>query len=726
MHIVKVAFEGAAFDVKMMRGGAASLVWHLAREFVDQGHQVSIVTPAHGHADYLSERYGATELPYLDPHTVPLVLDRRVWQDHPGEVPVSLATRAYRLRRDGVDLYFLSDAYLDLLPDQLYPANELQGKDLAHVKPLVFQVDAIRFIERFFADQPTVVHGYEPYYHYLLPPVLGRRPGRTMVSTIAVNAPIDDKVYRPQLERLFQLFSTRVDLDRFADPGVDDVLGDAMSRYLRPSHRRYDYGPDYVCYFSLVAAHTRLLDFLSPGQQHYYSTFRDSPSERSFQRLTVSRVVKENAHKQFVGGCALPNWWLERDPAQVDRHRVLTGLGLDPHRPTFYHAARLDPSHKGQVELMRAVEAVLRTDRDVNFVIRCAVGVGGNGQVPVGNASFQELADRYPENIFLGWQLVDEEILFEQAASSDFGVFPSKFELDAFLITMGEAMACGVVPIATAQEALGHYRHTLPLSDPEATGFAVPRSFRAADERLTRHLVTRIREALDIFRRDRPTYERLSRNARRLGRTFTWKDCAQRRLVRFAQEAQGITASHPDEYAIEYGWFDRLSPDAWTAHRDRIAAEALARGDLDAYRRCAPVDPLTITRLFEAAYRRADFDRCARLAELAGERQRRLVRERCLVESTDGGRLVTYRLSHADRVDLILPFPTVPDAGRGNRYTWPLRREGDRFVGDLPSGVDGGELVFLLTLTSGRIAWDAVTPRRRPVDAVAGPAESRC
>lgn len=709
MHIIKVAFECAAFDVTLMRGGMATLVWHLAREYVEQGHRVSIVAPAHGSLDYLREHYELDELPYADEHVVPLSLDPRIWQDFPNETELPLTTRAVRLRRNGVDIYFLSNEYLDLLPEQLYPANELEGTDLAYFKPLVFQVDAIRFIDSFFAGEPTVIQGYEPYYHYLLPPVLGGRPGRTMVSTIAMNAPINDKVYRPQLERLLRMFATDVDLDRLADPPLEETLSTAMANHLRRSHRRQELGADYTCYFSLIATHTDVIDFLSTGQQHYYSTFRDAPSERSFQQFTVSRIIKETAHKQVVGGCALPNWWLERDPTLVDRRRVLTELGLDPERPTFYHAARLDPNHKGQIELMEAVESVLQKDRDVNFVIRCAVTGGDDGKPVNGVARFQEISDRYPENIAFDWRMVDEEVLFDQVAASDFCIFPSKFELDAFLITMGEAMACGAVPLATAQETLSHYHHTLPWSHPAATGFAVPRSFRANDDQLTRQLVARIRQALDVFRHDSSTYTRLSANARQLARTFTWKECAERRLTRFSEAAQGIEARHPEELAIEYGWFDRLSDDAWTTHRERIAREAMARGDIDVYQRCAPVDASTVSSLFEAAYRRADFERSARLAELLDDERQHLVRKRCVVERTGQGRRITYHLPHADRVDLVLPYQVAPQAGSGRRYTYPLTPRGGRFVGELPEGLEADELVLLLSLASGRVAWDVTT-----------------
>ncbi|MGV9214382.1 glycosyltransferase [Micromonospora sp. RB23] len=709
MHIVKVAFEALGFDPRMMRGGTASLVWNLARQYAREGHRVSVVTPAHGCAAHLTARHGATVVDWTDEHTVPVVLDQRLWPDHPGELQLRLVTRGLRLEREGVDFYLLSDAYLDLLPEQFYPPNEMQGVDLAFLKPLVFQVDAIRFIDQFLAPEPVVVQAYEPLFHYLLPPAYARRDDRMVVSTVAMNPPISGKVYRPQVERLLTHLGVTVDLDRFAEPSGDDPLRDRMARYLRPSHLRHEQGEDYTSYYALVAAYTDLIDFVSAGQRDYYSTFRDAPSERLFASSTVARVVRETAHKQIVGGCALPDWWLARDPRDVNRDAVLGRLGLDPRRPTFYHAARFDQNHKGQLELFRAVDAVLRHDREVNFLVRCAVGTSETGGA-AGNPYFQEVADRYPGNVYLDWRMVAEEDLFAPAAVADFCLFPSKFELDGFLITLGEAMACGAVPVATAQETLSHYGHLRPLTDPIATGYAVPRSFRTDDAVLAASLAGTIRHALHVYREKPATHRRLSDNARRLARSFTWQRSALARLHQFALAPSGGAGSDPIELALAYGWFDQLSEDDWRRHRGRIAEAALALGDLTAYRRCAPVQRDVVDRLFDAAYRRGDFDRCAELAPSTGDTRRRLVRERCRIEVREGVPHVVYHLPHADRVELVLPWLTGPDTGSGNRYTYPMRRSGPVFTAPLPDGALAAGLVFLLTLSGGRIAWDAPHP----------------
>ncbi|MFF1797927.1 glycogen/starch synthase, partial [Kitasatospora sp. NPDC058263] len=274
MHIVKFAFESVGFDIRLMRGGLASLVWNLAREFADQGHRVSVITPAHGCLEHLRAHYELEELDHVDRHTVPLVLDRAVWPGHPAELELRLTTRAHRLRHEGVDIYFLSDEYLDLLPERIYPARTSEGHDLAFFKPLVFQVSGLRFLRAHLdlGAEPAVVQAYEPYYHYLLPPVLRTDPRFLVVSTLASNMPINQQVHRPQLERLLELFDTDADLDALADPPATGRLAAAMTSQLPSTHLADRPTADGIGYYALVAANCDLLDFLTPGQLDFYST----------------------------------------------------------------------------------------------------------------------------------------------------------------------------------------------------------------------------------------------------------------------------------------------------------------------------------------------------------------------------------------------------------------------------------------------------------------------
>src|SRR5690349_13597738 len=138
MHIVECAFECGGFDVALMRGGMSPQVWHLAREFAAQGHRVSILTPAHGALDYLSQRYPLQRVDYTYSYAMPIVLDPSVWLGFPEQAVLSLCTTAHRLTLDGVDVYYLSNEYLDLLPDKLYPPASSEGRDLSFVKSLVF------------------------------------------------------------------------------------------------------------------------------------------------------------------------------------------------------------------------------------------------------------------------------------------------------------------------------------------------------------------------------------------------------------------------------------------------------------------------------------------------------------------------------------------------------------------------------------------------------------
>ncbi|MYY80020.1 glycosyltransferase, partial [Streptomyces sp. SID335] len=598
MHIINFSYECGGFDHRLMRGGLSPLVWNLSREYAARGHRVSVVTPAHGHLDRLRETFPVEELDHRADHVVPLVLDPEVWPDHPAEVAVELTTRAYRLRLDGVDVYFLADAYLDLLPDRLYPPPGLEGRDLAHFKPLVFQVDGARFIRSgALADpsgaEPAVVHGFEPYYHYLLPPVLAADPRYRTVSTVAANAPVGQQVYRPQVERLLTLLGAgeglaggAIDLDALeGPPPSEDTAAATIARALAGTRMHQERRPDHVGVFPLVAAHADLVDFVSPGQRAYYSTFEGTPFEALFATLPVARQLRAHPHKLLMGGCGVADSWLARDPGAVDRTAVLRGLGLDPARPVFFHAARYAVHHKGQLELMRAVEEVLATDPDISFVIRCATGGGGETveATPVANAWFQDVADRHPGQVHLDWRLADEDTLFEQAACADFCVNPSKYELDGFLIAQAEAMACGAVPIATAQRVTGHFGHARPLTDPEATGFSVRGSFRDDDSVLAGELADRIRQAAAVFRDAPETYDRLSANSRRLARRFTWPRTAELRLAAFDALLRGERLPFPAEDAIAWGWFDALDDADFARHGERIARAAAERGDAAAY-----------------------------------------------------------------------------------------------------------------------------------------------
>ncbi|AIR96233.1 glycosyltransferase [Streptomyces glaucescens] len=755
MHIITFSFECGGFDNRLMRGGLSPLVWNLSRAYAARGHRVSLVTPAHGHLPALRERFDVRELDYRDEHTVPLVLDPKVWPDQPAGTGLSLDTRAHLLRLDGVDVYLLSDAFLDLLPDRLYPPPAFEGRDLAHAKPLVFQVGGLRFLQRHLGDGPAIVHGFEPYYHYLLPAVLAEDDRFRTVSTVAANAPVTQKVYRPQVERLLELFGVRgPDLDALDGPApAEDSPMATVARALAGTRMHVEYGPDHVGVFPLVVAGADLVDFVSSGQRDHYVTWQDTPFEALFRSLPVSRRLRERPDRLLAGGCGISDSWLARDPGAVDRAAVRRSLGLTVPGPVFYHAARYAVHHKGQLELMRAVREVLADDPEVGFVIRCATGGGGDAPAVAANAAFQRLADRYPGRLYLDWRLADEDTLFAQAACADFCVFPSKFELDGFLIAQAEAMACGAVPIATAQRVTSHFGHQRPLGDPAATGFSVPGSFRDDDAGLARALAERIREAATVFRTEPDTYARLSRNARRLARSFTWARSADLRLTAYDRLWRGERAQPTAGELVEWGWLEALPPAALAGHRDLIVRAATERGDDLALARALgcgtdELEPDTWERLFASAHDRGDFVRCAELARRAGrpDLQARLANRFRVFGGPDGTWRVRYTHPRADRVELVAEAsPAAPGAGpdaaaaaAAEGTPGPLESATETLASDEPAPAPGGAVlrplaadgrggfsgtldgppvashaVAMVTLRSGRVVWDAV-PTRAP------------
>ncbi|MFF9087794.1 glycosyltransferase [Streptomyces sp. NPDC014991] len=686
MHIIETYFECCGFDHTFLQGGTSVYLWNLSRTFAARGHRVSIVTPAHGRLDDLRQRYDVEDLPYEDTYTLPVALDPRVWREFPAQVDLALRTTAHRIRLEGVDLYFLANEYLDQLPDTFYPPYSAKGRDLVFFKPLVFQTDSVRFLRGWFGGERAVVHAHEPYYHYLLPAALRDDPTKLVVSNVQSNMPIAKKVYAPEVRRLFELLGVDVALP---GPRPEPEAPAAVVQYQQLTHLHYTYPPDHVAIYELTAEHADLIDFLSPGQLDFYAGFRDTPFEQLFRQLPIADVVRRNAHKMFVGGCAISDQWLARDPAGVDRAEVLGGLGLDPVLPTFFHNARYAVHHKGQIELMRAVDRVLSEGLEANFVIRC---ISGNG---IDDPFFHEVAARHPGRLHLEWERVEEARVFSYAAACDFALFPSKFEMDTFLIAQGEAMAVGTVPIATDQRGMEHFRHA---DGPEtATGFAVNRSFAEDDELLTASLAERIRQAAALWSDEPGRYRELSERAAAVARGFTWDHCADLHLAAFTRLWEGRPAVLSTQLALRHGWFDLLADDLVTA------AAAIEHGDIEAYERRTPLDADAALSIFRAAWQRADFAACERVLDRipeavpTAETARLRTRSRILAD----GRL-EYRLPHAERVEVV-------EARRGSARTLPDVRTLERtepgvFAGEAP-GADGR---LLLTLSSGRVTWDEV------------------
>jgi hypothetical protein len=116
-------------------------------------------------------------------------------------------------------------------------------------------------------------------------------------------------------------------------------------------------------------------------------------------------------------------------------------------------------------------------------------------------------------------------------------------------MAMGEAMACGAVPIATAQRGMRHFGHAFDLDDPAATGLALPRSFRADDPVLTEAIHTGLRHLLGLVRTQPGRIETLRARAVAVARQFTWERTADRFLAIFSACAADALPA-PDRAAL--------------------------------------------------------------------------------------------------------------------------------------------------------------------------------
>jgi len=527
LHIVECHFEFSGFDDHLVKAGTSVYLWNLVRQFRDAGHRVTAVTPAHGLLESLRAEHDVTDLGWRLDEDVPIRLDPLVWKGFPAELTLTVSARAYQMRIAGIDIVLLSGDLLDRFPDSFYPPSTLEGQDLAFLKPLAFQVAAARFLAD-NAEPGTIVHLHEPLYHYVLPAALDGR-GLVVVSTVQTNMPVNKKVYGPEVRAvLAHLGADPAVVDGLADPPLDSELQRVMRSFLPQTLLYQDYPDDYVSMLALVVRSVAAMDFLSEGQLDHALTQAETPFEQLFRHLAVGRELRRRADLLVVGGCAIGDEWLDVERTDERRKSTLAALDLDPSLPTIYHNGRYSVQHKGLAELFRAVHRLLDDGVRCNVLLHCLA------PQPPHDPDLDALSRDYPALVRVNTGPMSAAEIMDWAASSDLSVFPSKFEMDTFLMAMGEAMASGAIPIATAQRGMRHFQHSFDLDDPRATGLAVPRSFRVDDPLLTDAVYQGLRRMVDLVRTDPARINALRARSIEVGRRFTWSAVAQRFLAVFS------------------------------------------------------------------------------------------------------------------------------------------------------------------------------------------------
>lgn len=687
MTVIECHFEFGGFDDHLVKGGISVYLWNLCRQFRDAGVPVSGLTAAHGLLPRLRDRYDVTDLDWHDDRPVTVPLDPVVWGDAATATTFRPRTTAHRLRADGIDVVLLDDPLLAAYPDTFYPPYEAKGRDLSFLKPLVFQVAATRYL-RATARPGTLVHLHEPYYHYLMPSPLARA-GLPTVSTVQSNMPVNKKVYGPEVRALLaELGGDPALADDLADPPLDEPWSRAMRAVLPVTRLWDDYRPDHVSVLGLVARSAAALDFLCDGQREHVVTHADTPLEELFGRLAVRRELRARPERLVVGGCAVGDGWLdvERDPDR--RKAVLTGLDLDPELPTIYHNARWAVGHKGQVELATGLHRLLDSGERANVLLHCLTSA------PPASSELGALAAAYPGLVRLETRSMARTELVGWACASDLCLYPSKFEMDTFLLAMGEAMACGAVPIATAQRGMRHFGHSAnPETDPEATGLTLPRSFRVDDDLLSEAVRAGTARMLGLVR-DRPELvAALRERAIRRARTLSWDRVADRFTAVFDAVRAGALPPPDPATLLHRGWADLLTDEQVRELGPVAAATAARRGDADLALRVRPGATPDWAGLFDAARRRVDLRACRRVVELSGSAEL----DAALAGRGElAGTAVRWSFAPAARVE------AVP---AGGRELLPLTAGPDGFTGVLPGPPPSG-VALLVSLPDGRTGWD--------------------
>ena len=530
MDIIECDFEFSGFDDHLVKAGTSVYLWNLCQQFRAAGHHVTGLTPAHGLLGRLAEQHEITDLDWRYSADIPVRLDPAIWPDFAEHSSVPVTVTAHRLDIGGVQIVLLAGGLLDAFPGSFYPPPELEGQSLAFLKPLIFQVAATQFLAS-TAAPGTVLHLHEPAYHYLIPAALHGR-GLVTVSTVQTNMPVNTRVYGPQVRALLSfLGGDPAVTEGLADPPVPPALREFLPAAMLHENQPEQRGHDYISLLGLVARSADALDFLSSGQLEHALTQAGSPFEELFEGFSARRELLARRDSLVVGGCAIGDEWLDLRRSEGRRKQTLTALGLDPALPTVYHNARYTVQHKGQQELFRALLRLLDAGERFNALLHCLA------PQPPADPDIDALVRRYPDLIRICTGPMTQPELIEWAAASELCLFPSKFEMDTFLMAMGEAMAAGAVPIATAQQGMRHFGHAFDLNDPAATGLALPRSFRIDDPVLTEAICAGLRLMLRMIRTEPARFGVLQERAVAVARQFSWQQTADRFLGIFAATA---------------------------------------------------------------------------------------------------------------------------------------------------------------------------------------------
>lgn len=527
MHIIECHLEFSGYDDHLVKAGTSVYLWNLAQQFRAAGHRVTAITAAHGLLPDLEDRHTLERLDWRFEGTVPFRLDPAVWEKFPEKLELAVTAEAHRFLVDDVEIILLSGYFLDAFRASFYPPAALEGKDLTWLKPLVFQVVAAQFLRQRLS-RDAVIHLHEPMYHYVMPAVLASA-GFRVVSTVQTNMPVNRKVYGPEVRALLRYFGTDTSsTEGLEDPPLDSTLEQAMRAYLPRTLLYQDVcsrpGHDYISMLALIVRSAAAMDYLSEGQLYHALTQAGTPFEALFQRLAVRRELNLHADKLVVGGCAIGDEWMHVERTPERRHRTLGALGLDPELPTILHNSRYSVQHKGQRELFKAIRRLLSEGESCNVLLHCLAP-----QMPT-DVDLQAIVQDFPSSVRVSTTPMSTAQMMDWAASSDIAVFPSKFEMDTFLMAMGEAMASGNIPIATAQQGMRHFQHSSDLCASGSTGLAVQRSFRVDDPELTDAIFGGLQEVLRLLREDPERARALKIRAIEVATQFTWASVAERFL----------------------------------------------------------------------------------------------------------------------------------------------------------------------------------------------------
>ena len=528
MTLTNVYFDAAGFDPRMIKGGPSHFVWNLAHSIAANREDSALLIPSHGELELFIQDWGFENIWEMTVPTLELPLEPDIWPT-PSNLCISGILTLWKGTIQGVEVFVIDHYLLRAYRDSYFPPYETKGKDLGFFKPLVFQILCLHVLLNsgyFSTIEPIIFH--EPYYHFLMIHILALKGYENLFSVIHSNMPLEKRFYFPTLQPVGRIFGLELDCDypqRTNNPAIS-----FMESILPSTHLHYPQGEGIFIPIMLWPLRDSLrILFLNEGHRQFVIHQSHTPMENLISKLPLHTDLKKIEITSGILGACLNALWLEGNIPKRNNERSTK----------FFHSGRWAPGHKGQFELLEAVQRFVRdnTDSDSSFILHFL------GLDEKTKSLLNEQINNSPRVVILN-QTLDQKALKQFYQECDFCIFPSKFEMETFFMSIGEAMTQGCIPISTIQIGTQHWWSTLPDS---ILGLWLTRSFQEHSTQLVDEIIQSIKAASDFHHNNFRELEKIRDTVAEKAKEIGGRNIAQRLIAYIKGHDPGIFSTMSKE-----------------------------------------------------------------------------------------------------------------------------------------------------------------------------------